>query len=187
MDLGFATCGRGRCGGRPVVRDGGRRLRIFAPGHRRRLRARPACALQPCSPRRAARDGLSVLPHRSRASGCCIDSTEPDLHELPQDGARQLREADSGLRELLDRHAGRVDPGSRPARLRLFQPLGARTARRRLRLVPRTYRYDGGCEPAGAAQHGLVPGLPPQSRTPPETDRVCLPARLAQDCNTCHR
>src|SRR5690606_29549057 len=53
------------------------------------------------------------------------------------------------------------------AGLRVLQPQRSRDARCGLRLVPWSRRPDGGRLSAGNAEHGVVPGLPPQPRAPP--------------------
>src|SRR6478609_6438668 len=58
--------------------------------------------------------------------------------------------------------------GPRPPGLRLLQSQRPRDPRHRLRQLSRSGRPDGKGLPARAAQHGLVLGLPSQSRAEPK-------------------
>ncbi len=68
---------------------------------------------------------------------------------------------------LQERQAARVDPGPRPARLRLLQPRHPRPEGRRLRRVPRPGRPDAADVEGPAADDGVVPRVPPPPRAAP--------------------
>ena len=72
-----------------------------------------------------------------------------------------------------------MDPGPRPARLRLLQPQHPRREGRRLRDLPRPRRPDAADVAGRAAAHGVVPRLPPRTRAAPPAARGGLQHGLA--------
>ncbi len=141
-------------------------------------------------------------------AGCRGDPADSDLHELPHQGAYPEPPARAHSAQLGDGRAGGVDQGPRPPGLRLLQPQRACGSGRRLRELPRPRGRDGGGAPAGAAQHELVPELPPQPGAEPSAtvrshehdleapgDPVAFGQSLIEknhiapptDCSTCHR
>ena len=129
-----------------------------------RIPAAAARSLQPQTPCRRSRDGLLLLPlHggqvRPRSSSC-----HGDLHELPT----RVKPQSPRLEKVRESYAPanrRVGARSPDARLRVLQSSGARYRWRELRKLPRPYRPDGGSETGAAAEHGMVPRLPSQSRS----------------------
>ena len=90
-------------------------------------------------------------------------SADAALSELPLAGLEQEPAAGAGARELLQEHADQVEPGVQGARVRLLQSLDPREQGRRLRQLPRARRPDAGRREGDAADHGLVPRVPPPS------------------------
>ena len=103
---------------------------------------------------------VETLGDRQRAA-------DPGLHELPPAGRPQRGVARPDPRQRQERHADALAARPQARGVRVLQPSRARALRRRLRELPRAHRGDGGRAAGRAAQHGLVPRLPPQpaSRT----------------------
>ena len=152
-------------------RDRGRDLLHDAEVHQGGVRAGATRALQPRAPRGTVGHRLPLLPQQCRDLGLRQPSDLADLHELPQPGQAHQPPAGRGPRQLRQRPARAVDPNPQGARFRLFQPRRAHRPRRQLRGMPRPDRPDGCRHPRQAAQHGLLPAVPPRSRPPPAPAR----------------
>ena len=77
----------------------------------------------------------------------------------------------AGARQPGDQQAAGLEPGPRPARLRLLQPLDPRPEGGRLRELPRPGRPDAPDVEGRADDDGVVPEVPPQPGASPPAER----------------